>query len=237
MDVVYPYIKDGSHWNENELRHSLRSLDKYFLNIGEVFIVGHKPSWTKGVVHIECDDPYPDNKGANIINKLIVACKDDQISSDFLFMSDDQYMLVPMRSKDIETYYVSNLKNQKLSKGNKFWMKCLKNMRSAMEREGLPCYNFEPHTPVIINKRKYWSTMMNYDYENTLYPTLSIYFNTVLSHHKPLPDNYRARFSKDEISLDIISGKQFLYHNDLGLSYALQQEIKRLFPKRCRFER
>ncbi len=237
MDVVIPFQKFNSHWEDNELRCCLRSLDKYFLDIGEVFIVGHKPEWIKGVVHVECDDPYPKNKGANIINKLLTAGEDKTLSSSYLFVSDDQYMLFPMRSRDIRPYYTADLKGHKLNKGNKFWMECLRNMRTAMARRGLPCYNHESHTPVIINKHKYWSTMVQHNYTDILYPTLSLYFNTILESHEKIPDNYRAKFNKEGISIDIIDSKQFLYHNDLGLSYSLQQKIRELFPKKCRFEK
>jgi len=39
VDVVYP-LSNGSHWDNNELRYSLRSLEKYALNLGRVFVVG-----------------------------------------------------------------------------------------------------------------------------------------------------------------------------------------------------
>lgn len=236
MDVVIPFRQD-SIWDDNELRHCLRSIEANFLDLRKVYLIGDCPSWATRLFHIPFPDAYPNNKGANIISKLIEACKDPDVSDDFLFVSDDQYMLFPMRSRDIITYHISDLRGQRLDTGNPFWMECLINVRNAMIKDGLPCFNYEPHTPVILNKRKYWSTMMNYKWDELLYPTLSLYFNTVLKSHQSMPDNYRARFNQDGIDVNIITGKQFLYHNDLGLSYTLQEKIKELFPKKSRFEK
>ena len=42
MDILY-YIGDGSHHNNEELRYSLRALEKHCKDIDEVWIVGNKP--------------------------------------------------------------------------------------------------------------------------------------------------------------------------------------------------
>jgi len=236
MDVVIP-LKQDSIWHDNELRHCLRSIERNFLDLGKIYLIGDRPSWVTRVFHIPFPDAYPNNKGANIISKLMEACRDPNISSDFLFVSDDQYMLQPMWPRDIKPYYVSDLRNQKLDPDQSFWMQCLFNMREAMLKDGLSCFNFEPHTPVIINKRKFWSIMLNYNWEEILYSTLSIYFNNIISKPEPMPDDYRARFNKEDIPLEIINGKKFLYHNDLGLSSELQKKIMELFPDKCRFEK
>jgi len=238
MDVVLPYTND-SHWQDNELRYCLRSLEKNFLNLGEVYIIGSKPTWVRNVTHIRASDNYLDNKGGNIISKLLLACFNPAISDDFLFVSDDQYLLVPMRAQDIQPYYVYDMTGLPLRKGNKFWMQCLRNTRKTLKVEGLTLYNYEPHVPMVINKKKFIQVMKKYDWENILYPTLSLYFNNVLKTHEQLPPNHRIFYDGLEISkhMNFINGKQFLAHSDLGLSWQLQQKIKELFPKKSKFER
>ena len=56
MDIVY-IIGKGSKWNNQELKYSLRSIAKYGINIGKVFIVGYKPNFVSDeVIYIPCDD-------------------------------------------------------------------------------------------------------------------------------------------------------------------------------------
>ena len=42
IDVLY-IVGTGSHWNNYELRYSLRTLEKYGKNIGRVFVSGFNP--------------------------------------------------------------------------------------------------------------------------------------------------------------------------------------------------
>jgi hypothetical protein len=237
MDVVIPLAKGGSYWQDNELRYCLRSLEKHFLDLGKVFIVGHKPRWIKNISHIAIGDMYPDNKGASIINKLTNMCINRNVSDDFLFVSDDQYVLFPTRAKDIHTYYTYDMRGETLRKGNRMWMQCLRNARKSLLADGLPCYNYEPHTPLIINKDRYRETMLMYKWEEIQYPTLSLYFNNVLKHHEKLPNDYRAFFDQEGLDVESIHGHQFLCNTDLGLSFKLMRKLNELFPRKSSFEK
>ena len=41
---------------DDELRYSLRSVEKHLKNFGKVYIIGNLPSFLKDVVHIPYDD-------------------------------------------------------------------------------------------------------------------------------------------------------------------------------------
>ncbi len=237
MDIVIP-IGKGSYWKDTtELKYALRSLEKNFKDLGEVYIIGHKPKWLKNVNHIDYDDLYPDNKGACIISKLIFACDCPQISKDFLFVSDDQLMLKTMSSKDIKPYYIYDLKDFKFSGENKFWMQCLRNVKEIMEIEGLPCYNYEPHAPMVINKEKFRFIMNRYDWRRVLYPTLSLYFNSIIKNHKQLPDNYRVFYANELGDLSAMDRCYMAGYDDMALSVKFQKKIDSLFPKKCKYEK
>jgi len=46
-------MSDESSWgDDNELRYSLRSLEKNLIGLNRIFVVGHKPKWLVGVTHI-----------------------------------------------------------------------------------------------------------------------------------------------------------------------------------------
>lgn len=236
MDVVIP-LSNGSYWEDNELRYCLRSLEKNLSDLDNVYILGHCPEWTKNVVSIPIGDPYSmENKGANIINKLTLICISNGISDNFLFVSDDQVLLKPISSKDIKTYYVYDLSDFNFTGGNKFWMECLKNTRDTLMKEGKTCYSFEPHTPVIINKNKFKEVMSRYGWIETLYPTLSLYYNNIIKKPQQLPDNYRVFYNQLYADLSLMEGKTWLGYCDLGLSQGLQKKLGELFPKKSKYE-
>ena len=107
-DAVYP-LGSGSKWNNNELRYSLRSLEKNLVDLRNVYIVGYRPEWLTGAIHIPCDDPLPHNKDGNIIRKILRACQTPGLSEDFLQVSDDQILLRPLSFAELYPYYVVDL--------------------------------------------------------------------------------------------------------------------------------
>jgi len=235
MDVIIP-LGNGSNWENKELRYCLRSLEKNFLDLGAIYIVGDKPSWARNVKHINTPDLYFDNKGATIINKVISACIHEKVSDNFLFTSDDQCFLKPMHAKDVKPYYTYDLNKKKINYPNKFWKQCMKNTKWTLRKEKLPCFNYETHTPKVFNKELFVLAMQKYDWVNNLYPTHSLYFNNVVSVPGQIPDDYRIFFDKEGMDIRLIEGKTFLGYSDLGLSWRLQAKLKELFPKKSRFE-
>lgn len=232
MDVMIPLGK-GSNWQDNELRYCLRSLEKYFLDLNDVYIVGRTPDWVKNVFFIESDDCYGSNKGANIISKIHLCNNDNE---EILFISDDQCFLKPMKADDIHPYYIYDLKKKIPNGGNRIWRRCLHNVKHALISKRLPCYNFETHTPKIINKKEFVRLMDNFDWRETHFPTHSLYFNNVVEYPEQMPENYRAFINYENANLDIIEGKSFLAYADIGLSWQLQHKLAELFPNKSRFE-
>jgi len=45
MDIVYLMGEGYSKCNYNELRYSLRSIDKYGKNVDRVYVIGYCPEW------------------------------------------------------------------------------------------------------------------------------------------------------------------------------------------------
>jgi len=70
IGVYYPYLASVSAWEE--LRYSLRSLDKFFNEDYEVWIVGDLPDWFQNVKHIPHPKAVITNSGAtyDAVSKL-----------------------------------------------------------------------------------------------------------------------------------------------------------------------
>ena len=55
MDIVIP-LGTESRWHDNELRFTLRSIEKHLTGYRNVIIVGWCPPWVQNVVHIKKED-------------------------------------------------------------------------------------------------------------------------------------------------------------------------------------
>lgn len=93
MMFLYP-LGSGSRWNNNEIRYSLRSLEKYIQVPFDVTIVGLKPSWLTNVQHIPFVEMPGDNALVNQAKKLWVAMH--YVPNQFIWMNDDFYVLAPL---------------------------------------------------------------------------------------------------------------------------------------------
>lgn len=91
MDILY-VIGRGSRWNNNELRYSLRSLEKYGRNVGRIFIAGYCPDFiNKGkITFIPCPDVFS-CKHKNILHCIEKAVALSNIGDEFLLSSDDHF--------------------------------------------------------------------------------------------------------------------------------------------------
>ena len=69
MDILY-CLGEGSKWNNNELRYSLRSLEKFGKNVGNIYVVGYDPGiLSDKVTFIDCPNKY-DRKQKNILQAV-----------------------------------------------------------------------------------------------------------------------------------------------------------------------
>ncbi len=153
MDIVY-IVKPGRV--NDELTFSLRSLKN--IPHGKVFIVGGCPANInkKNVCHIPTEQTA--TKWQNSTRNLLVACKDRQISKDFILFNDDFFILRPIQEQDllldrgplIEVYneYVGKYTDNEYIRGMRQTAELLKNL--GIDNP----ISFELHIPMILNKNK-----------------------------------------------------------------------------------
>src|SRR6056297_2738384 len=144
MDVVYTIGRSCNIEDYWELRMSLRSLS-FLTDIGNVFIVGHKPEWCKNVIHIPHEDPYKSNKDGNLINKLISACFHPDLSEEFLWFSDDQYVLAKPAPEDLREPVHNNGMHHPRSKSK--WHRRLNSTIKILQSRNLTTNVYECHVP------------------------------------------------------------------------------------------
>ena len=92
MDILY-VLGSGSKWNNNELRYSLRSLEKFGKNVSNVYIIGQDPGFLSDKVTLVKIGDCFGVKAKNILNKICEAVEYTNIGEEFLLSSDDHFYI------------------------------------------------------------------------------------------------------------------------------------------------
>jgi hypothetical protein len=150
----------GSRQDDIELRYCLRSIERHLSGYGDIFIVGHMPKWVQGCIHIPAtDDPKTWNKEKNIFNKIMLACQDERISEDFLFMNDDQYLLQKYEAGSFP-FYCFGLLSDHVAREDQYG-NTAKNTAQHIE---VSDFYFDVHCPIVYNKSVFRS-LQQFDWE------------------------------------------------------------------------
>jgi hypothetical protein len=238
-DVVY-VVGRGTGWNDNELRFSLRSLDKFVTGIGRVFIVGKIPAFVKNVVAIS----WPDNYGCkerNIMEKVAAACGHPELSHNFLHMHDDHFALAPVQADQVPNFAgwvdLEGLARS-VSRRNP-WRESVDNTARVLKDRGLNLFNFDIHTPIVIDKTVYPDIMDQYDWSGTDrgFVVKSLYANTLGLVPTKISDiKLNDRYPLAEV-VQKIRGRAWFSIGNGGLSSHFKNLLSELYPKPSRWER
>lgn len=247
MDLVY--IVKAEERNE-DLKYSLRSVAK-FVPHDKVWIIGYKPSWVTNVEYI----PVAQNLGSkwkNSVNNIIQACESDKISDNFVLMNDDFFAIKQIENlEESINLSLGNLKNvvnkHKKKKADSNWGKAFVYIDKLLESLGVdrPYYNYESHTPMLINKKKYLEAMnlpkvkafmktSKVLHKRSLYGNLNITGTKVLSRDVKLSQKKDDTLERAKIC-DWIS----VYDGQVGnFKFAkLNNLLHTLFPEPCEYEK
>lgn len=156
-DIVY-LLGGGSRWGNNEIKFSLRSVEKHLTGVGRVFTLGHTADLLKDTVHISIADLPNENynKARNIKNKVLTACNTPEISDPFLLFSDDYFLNASFAADAYPSFH--------REKDLQYWMDCQHRKApywrvyfqtiEALKKNNLPIKHFNNHAPILIDKEK-----------------------------------------------------------------------------------
>lgn len=154
MDIVYLVGEGYSKCKNNELRYSLRSIEKYGKNVDRVYVVGYCPDWLSDeVIKIPLGQEYLKHSGIiekhhNILKTILYVIDNTDIGEDFLISMDDHFYI---KETDFDNYpiyakivagdtQITTTKNPPTNYG-KFMLKT----KHLLETFGLPTYFFTLH--------------------------------------------------------------------------------------------
>ena len=250
IGIFYPYLESASKWEE--LRYSLRSLEKFFEEEYEVWIVGDKPDWIRNVRHI----PHTPETGRvmspvtyDAIMKLATYIDEDDSPDKFIRMYDDIYFVGKRNLLDLEvTRYLltyEELQAKALSSGSFTWRDQVRRTVAAVRAKGYAGLMTETHCPEIFEKDNMREIFDLFDPLEGRLLTSTLYYN-VFPFERMLKDRDTERilFYGEGGNIGMgghvgqpIQGKYFLNHNDKGLNAGLKRFIKGMFREKSRFEK
>lgn len=233
ITFVYPLIK--SKWNE-EIKYSLRSLNKYFKDSFEIYIIGYKPEYinNKNIKHIPFFDSKEMSVASNSSAKLKIAR--EILNKPFIWIYDDVYLLKDSYLNDLKKRtIIENLDKVKNKGDNTTWKKKLWNTYDALKSKKYSGYNFATHLPIYLEPKKIDRIFDEFKILEGEHLFSVAYPNVFLEQPVEFCSE-KIGFYSDKNELTWTNDKRFLNHDDKGLTDKLKEKIKNLFPSKSRFE-
>lgn len=239
IDVVFP-LGSGSVWQNNELRYALRALERNFLDLGRVFVVGVQPHWLREAVCIPFADRHKRNKDANLIDKVLAACKAG-VSDTFVRCSDDEYVWRPCHVGEMLPYHGGELMRRPPKFWSGGWKERLRRTADFLQSHGYPTKHFDTHIPTVTNRQLFMQAMSRSPYQrgkgftiNTLYLNQAALIDPPMLRHEKC--TLEGSVADKEKIREALAGKLYLGFNDAGLTPALKEILEETFPEPSRYE-
>jgi len=149
-------LGSGSLYYNEELRFSLRSVQKFVPEVKRLIIVGEKPDFISDKVEYHYIKEVDGNKEYRIAMKIYEACK--LIKGNFIFMNDDFFLT---RSQDWKINYCKSELKEIIPAVN--YQKAILDTRNYLLSLGKSIYNFDVHTPIVYNSKKFMQLLPHFE--------------------------------------------------------------------------
>lgn len=233
IDIVIPYLHSQRR-NGLELRYCLRGIERKLTGYNKIWIIGQKPSWLIGVGIIQVNDsPYPRLKENNIYCKILEACKNKEVSEDFLFMNDDHFLLKSFTASQFPYYHRGELyDSMKKNKGS--YRATLNHSRRVLMAKDLPTLDFDTHCPIVYNKSKFIQAFEDIDWKiDWGYAIKSVYCGLNGIEGTYMPDCKINNKSLHDIKLRTANREWF---STGSLNDDMEKFLTSVYPKKSKYE-
>lgn len=215
MDVLY-YIGGGSMHHNNELKYSLRALEKHCKDLGKVWVVGNKPEFLQNVEYIWVEDK--DKWWKNAFLKTIKAIENG-ISDKFLLMNDDFYMLEDFKAETYPAYYHGEIPQKAVNP----YQEVIINTARLLKSMDKPTKHYGIHCPIMIEAEKY--------------KTLAKYMTEPVSVRCLYGNLFCKGQNADDCKCSVLKKNKTKCFSSTPWAPEVMAELQRLFPERSRFEK
>jgi hypothetical protein len=237
IDILIPLGK-GSRHDDIELRYCLRSIEKYLLGYGNVFIVGEKPDWIQNVIHIPCkDDPNGWQRAYNICRKIMTGINYLEkicLSDNFLFFNDDHFLLKPHLAAEFP-YYHRGPVNTKPYENNRPQVKQMMNTVKLYDHQIL---DFDIHCPILYNKELFKIAFAGKKWPEYGYGIKSLYCAEYEINGRYIDDCKIDEALPKERIMERLEHRQWFSIGDNAFRKGgqIKEVLQELFPDKSKFE-
>lgn len=228
IDIVY-VLGNGSKHNNSELKYSLRGVEMFLKNVGRVFVVGSCPQSVRNLIHLPCKDTH-DVPDMNIRDKIMTACKSDFVADDFLFMNDDHFLLKPFDVTKFPNFHKGDIMKAIEPRSMDPYRKRLQNTYNQLKAKGLNTLNFDIHTPILYNKRKFLDMVKQFDWKVDQGLVIKSLYGNFYDLKTVEAKDYKIA-GESQIELDTA-----VFSTHATISQQLQRYLQNRYPKPSQYE-
>jgi len=251
VDVVIPWVNDKEDWQS--LRYVIRSVEKNFIDMRNLWIVGDKPDFLDPNTYNYIPNPSKDSndlliRNRHFCNSMYLAAICPEVSPTFLYMADNHYLATPRTAKDFRTTILVRENMAEYSQierktANTSWQLMIWDTVDRLLDHGLSGWNYETHTPKLINKDKLLDCLVFFGIGDGKLIWQTAYFNMFLtpttrghlSESTKLKAGFYEKCTADEIAAKCMDAI-YINHNDLGLSDELKAYLEAYFSTPSKYE-
>lgn len=232
IDILYIY--KNSLNNGEELRYSLRSLEKYVDDYGNVIICGDKPDFINDeVIYIETKDI-----GAPMTNHWwkVLNAFERTGACELALMYDDIFFVKHTNLTHYPFYQKGKLKDNQ--EGGEHYRQTLKNAEMVLKSNCFNTYNHELHVPCIYNIDKFREmSFMFYAMKDDCQSAAvrSIYGNSFFE-NQPYRGDIKIKDKNTKVK-DVIGVADCFSCSDEVFNGNVLEFLKKEFPDKSRFEK
>lgn len=236
IDIVIPLAHS---WDGHEdLRYTLRGIEKNVKNFRKIWIVGDLPNWIQNVNHIPFSDAdHPKFKEKNIKDKISGACMNPGVSEDFIMFNDDHFIISEIDAEKYPFYNKGSVRNSVLNNYSPY-KKTMKHTLDWLLRRGFRDLNADTHCPIIYNKKKFLNSFNNVDFLTPWgYGIKTLYCAVNRIETEYMPDcKFKAKASYEEV-VEKSQGRHVISCYDGAINGGFGKFVKELFPNKSCFEK
>ena len=148
MQLLYIIGSGSLHYNE-ELRFSLRSVQRHCPEVTKIVVVGEPVHFLSDMVEYHYIPEAQGNKEYCIGMKVYNACKEGYIKGNFAFMNDDFFFTRPF------DWSVNYAKPDLHATSLQYYQKAIHDTKQYLLSLKKTTYHFDVHTPIVYNSKKF----------------------------------------------------------------------------------
>lgn len=236
FDLVYT-VKDGN--NNEQLKWSLRSVNKFAPEYGNVWVVGGRPDFLSNEIK-SIRTTQTKTSIENVGKNIIAVCKNEGVAENFILMNDDFVLTRKIDEWDLRSLSKGRLQDQydMYYKTQPMYANAINNTIEllGMIFPGMRTFeNYGLHLPFVINKKRYMEIIESPFIDNYIHDKKQIMWRSLYGNMNCIDAEHvnDVKLYEDGIpNTEWIS----LPHDYSGFK-TLNEWLKNNMPEKCKYEK